>query len=116
MLLLKTRMVGTKQMEDQFNPEVCIMKTKPLNNLKLVAAEKTHVSLGNPTNIDEDGLLMDVDVQPVHGDCPTHGDKCDIIFFFGPEFLKVVNGRAKKCCDCKVCPYVSSLQVCFVFG
>ena len=56
------------------------MQTKPLNNLKLVTAKKAHVSVGNPTNIDEDGLLMDVDVQPVHGDHPTCGDKHDINF------------------------------------
>ena len=34
--------------------------------LKLVTAKKTHVSLGNPTAVDEDGFLIDIDVQSVH--------------------------------------------------
>ena len=34
-----------------------------------------HVSLGNPVAVDTDGLLMDVDVQPVNDSPPTREDK-----------------------------------------
>lgn len=104
-----------KWTEGQLNPEVRIVKLY-LNNLRLVVAKKTRASLGNPTNVDEDGLLMDVDVQPVHeDDAPTREDKRrDVDFFFNSAVVKIVNGHAKKYCSCKYCPWVSSL--CFVFG
>ncbi|KAH9166216.1 hypothetical protein EDB89DRAFT_2063470 [Lactarius sanguifluus] len=55
-------------------------------------AKKSHASLGNPTNVDEDGLLLDVDVQLVHEGVPVHEDKQrDIDNFFGPAILKTVN-------------------------
>ena len=38
----------------------------PFLILKLDAAVKTHAILDNPTNVDEDSLLMDINVQQVH--------------------------------------------------
>jgi hypothetical protein len=43
-----------------------------------IVADKTqnmHASLGNPADIDSDGLLMDVVVQPVNEDMQMHEDK-----------------------------------------
>jgi hypothetical protein len=86
----------------------------PFLILKLDAAVKslkTHATLGNPTDVDEDGLLMDIDVQQVHDDVPTAlGDRrWDIDHFFNPPILKTVNGHVKKYCGCKLCPYVHRL-------
>ena len=74
-------------------------------------SQKTHASLGNPTAVDEEGLLIDVEVQPVNDGVMTHKDtRRDIDTFFSPPFLKAVNGHAKKYCSCKLCLYVPLLD------
>jgi hypothetical protein len=66
-----------------------------------------HALLGNSADIDSDGFLTDVVVQPVNEDTPAYEDKrCDIIQFFHPAVLKDVNGKMKKYSSCKLCPYV----------
>ena len=86
--------------------------------LKLVTAKKTHASLGNPTAVDEDGFLIDIDVQSVH-DSESEGvqtrenKRRDIDTFFSLTFLKTVNGHVKKYCTCKLCPYVSLVRFMF---
>jgi hypothetical protein len=63
--------------------------------------------LGNPADVDSDGFLVDVVVQPVNEDTPAYEDKQrDIVQFFHPAVLKVVNGKMKKYFTCKLCPYV----------
>jgi hypothetical protein len=70
-----------------------------------------HASLGNPTDVDSDGLLTDIVVQPVDDVTPTLEDKRrDIDQFFHPPVLNVVNGRTKKYSCCKLCPYVCLLS------
>lgn len=57
---------------------MCVASKKILRSLLNIVADKTrnaHASLGNPADIDSDGLLMDVVVQPVNEDTQTHEDK-----------------------------------------
>jgi hypothetical protein len=83
--------------------------------LNLVTANRSKATLGNPTDVDEEGLLLDVEVQQVHEDVRTQGDKRrDIDQFFDPAILKTINSKVKKYCSCKLCPYVSPLG--FVFA
>jgi hypothetical protein len=79
-----------------------------------LTAKKTRTSLGNPADIDNEGLLVDVDVQPIHEDVQTREDKRrDIDHFFNPPVSKTVNGNMKKYCSCKLCPYASHLTFLF---
>ena len=62
-------------------------------------------TLGNPVAVDSDGLLMDVDVQPIDDSLPTREDKRqDVDQFFGIAVVKDVNGKSKKYRTCKICP------------
>jgi hypothetical protein len=62
-------------------------------------------TLSNPVAVDADGLLMDVDVQPIDDNQPTREDKRqDVDRFFGIAVVKEVNGKSKKYCTCKLCP------------
>jgi hypothetical protein len=57
---------------------VCVASKKILHSLLNIVADKTqnaHALLGNPADIDSNGLLMDVVVQPVNEDTQTHEDK-----------------------------------------
>jgi hypothetical protein len=65
-------------------------------------------TLGNPVDIDDDGLLVDVDVQSVDDDhrvTVTRVDKRQDVdqFFLGAVF-KDMNGKSKKYRLCKICP------------
>ena len=77
----------------------------PFLILKLDAVIKTHATLGNPTDVDEDSLLMDINVQQVHDDVPMalRDRRWDIDHFFNPPIPKTVNGNVKKYCGCKLC-------------
>jgi hypothetical protein len=76
--------------------------------LNIVTAKRARASLGNPKEVDDEGLLMDVDVQPIEEDVPSREDKRrDIDHFFQSPVEKSVNGKVKKYCICKLCPYVS---------
>jgi hypothetical protein len=60
--------------------------------------------LGNPTAIDADGLLTDVDVQAVGHTLSTREEKQhDVDQFFFPAVTKDVNGKRKRYCVCKLC-------------
>ena len=55
--------------------------------------------------IDEDGLLVDVDVQPIEPPPSTREDKCqDVDCFFHVPTTKVVSGKAKIYRACRLCP------------
>jgi hypothetical protein len=43
--------------------------------LNIVTAKWACASLGNPKEVDNKGLLMDVNVQPIEEDVPSHEDK-----------------------------------------
>ena len=73
----------------------------------IITAKWTHSSLGNPKEVDDEGFLMDVDVQQIDEDVPSREDKRrDVDNFFQPPVEKTVNGKTKKYCICKLCPYV----------
>jgi len=74
-------------------------------NLGVVSAKKKKATLGNPQAVDADGLLMDVDVQPVDDNPSTREDKRqDVDHFFHPAVTKEVKDKIKKYCKCKICP------------
>lgn len=59
-------------------------------------------------DVDEDGILADIDVQPIIDESPTREDRIrDIDQFFSQPFeCTHANGKVKKHRKCKVCPYV----------
>lgn len=65
-------------------------------------------TLGNPVAVDDDGLLVDVEVQEIDiDDAPrtTREDKRqDVDNFFLGAMIKDMNGRSKKYRLCKICP------------
>jgi hypothetical protein len=66
--------------------------------------KKKTATLGNPQAVDEDGLLVDVDVQQVNDHPSTREDKRqDVDQFFHPSVVKDVNGKSKKYRTCKLC-------------
>ena len=57
-------------------------------------------------------MMKDVDVQPIEEDVPSREDKRrDIDHFFQSPIEKSVNGKVKKYCICKLCPYISHTSV-----
>ena len=62
-------------------------------------------TLGNPVAVDDDGLLIDVDVQVVDDNRTTRADKRQDVdeFFLGATF-KDMNGKSRKYRLCKLCP------------
>ena len=61
-------------------------------------------SLGNPVDVDSDGLLIDIDIQPIDDIGQSHEDKRrDINEFFHPAISKVIQGVTKKYSICKLC-------------
>jgi hypothetical protein len=72
---------------------------------EFAASKKTRRSLGNPMDVDSDGLLVDVDVQPIDDSRQSREDKRrDINEFFHPAVAKDIQGIAKKYSTCKLCP------------
>lgn len=93
-------------------PPVCMMFKRIVIILKLnaVIEIQTRTSLGNPKDVDNEGLLVDVNVQPIDEDAPSREEKRrDIDHFFQPPVVKTFNGKMKKYCSCKLCPYVLQL-------
>lgn len=71
----------------------------------VVSSKKKCATLGNPQAIDADGLLVDVDVQPVDDSSLMREERRqDVDHFFHAPFTKIVNGKAKKYRKCKICP------------
>lgn len=74
-------------------------------DITAIPFKKTRASLGNSTEKDNEGSLVDTEVQPGDIDAPTRKDKRrDIDQFFLPAVSKSINGQTKKYCCCKVCP------------
>lgn len=63
-------------------------------------------TLGNPLAVDDDGLLIDVDVQSVDDDHrPTRGEKRqDVDHFFQDAIFKDMKGKSRKYRLCRICP------------
>jgi len=69
-----------------------------------VLGKKKSATLGNPQATDADGLLVDMDVQPVNDNPSTREDKRqDVDNFFRAAVVKGVNGKSKKYRACKLC-------------
>ena len=60
--------------------------------------------LRNPTAVDAEGLLLDVDVQDIDDASLREEKQWDVNEFFEPAVIKEVNGKQKKYCACKLCP------------
>lgn len=55
---------------------------------------------------------MDVDIQKIDENGPSREDKRrDVDHFFKSPVEKSVNGKVKKYCICKLCPYVSTYHI-----
>ena len=55
--------------------------------------------------VDDEGLLLDVDIQPIDKDPPTREDKRrDVDQFFHASVEKESGGKKRKHCVCKLCP------------
>jgi hypothetical protein len=65
-------------------------------------------AIDHDTEVDNDGILADINVQPVTDSGPSREDKTrDIDQFFGNLFERTgTNGSVKKHRKCKVCPSV----------
>ena len=65
-------------------------------------------TLGNPVTVDDDGLLVDVDIQEIDiDDAPrtTREDKRqDVDRFFLGARIRDMNGKSRKYRLCKICP------------
>jgi hypothetical protein len=77
-----------------------------VSDTSIGTGEKKRGTLGNPTTVDADGLLVDVDVQAIDDNLPsTREDKRqDVDQFFDTPVSKNVKGKSKKYCTCKICP------------
>ena len=53
---------------------VCMFQERHNSVLNIVTAKWMHALLGNPKEVDDEGLLMDVNVQPIE-DVPLHKNK-----------------------------------------
>ncbi len=70
----------------------------------IALGNKRRATLGNPTAVNMDGLLVDVDVQSINDSPPTCEDKRkDTDHFFRIAVTKNVNGKSKKYHACKLC-------------
>jgi hypothetical protein len=112
LVLMKTQMAGMKRRERQVKRLVSTWHEMPSFILNTVTAKKTRASLGNPVDVDNEGLLVDIEVQSIEEEAPTRADKRrDIDQFFHPAVSKTTGDKIKKYCTCKLCPYVSHTSV-----
>jgi hypothetical protein len=59
--------------------------------------KKSRATLGNPQAVDADGLLVNVDVQPIDNNSPMREDRQkDVDHFFHTAVIKEVKGKLKK--------------------
>ena len=87
-------------------------------NTSLTGEKKSasRATLGNPQAVDVDGLLMDVNVQPVNDNSSTREDKWqDVDHFFRTAVVKEINSKSKKYRSCKICPCVLALTYYLVY-
>ncbi|KAG6893550.1 hypothetical protein C0993_000858 [Termitomyces sp. T159_Od127] len=68
--------------------------------------KKPHISSGNPTAVDNDGFLANLNVQEIDDETvETCEDKqCDVDQFFHLPVTKKVKQKEKKYRTCKICP------------
>jgi hypothetical protein len=100
--------------EDEPRPGTCLYLSCSCthSDLNFGTAKRPRPSNGNPSELDEEGFLKDLNVQSPKDATPTREDKRrDVDMFFHPPVDKSINGTTKKYCVCKVCPYVHSLYV-----
>jgi hypothetical protein len=109
---MRTQVARMARMKSKCQLHVRIFQERHNPVLNIVTAKWTCASLGNPKEVDDEGLLIDVDVQAINEDGPSREDKRrDIDHFFQSPVEKTVNGKVKKYCICKLCPYVSHTSV-----
>jgi hypothetical protein len=61
--------------------------------------------LGNLVATNEDGFLLNVVVQPINVDKPAREDRRrDVNEFFENPVERLVEGKKKSYCMCKLCP------------
>ena len=80
----------------------------------LVKKHQLQELLGNPSENDDDGFLVDIDVQPINVGtwAPSCKDKWqDIDQFFLSPVEQNINGKMKNYCRCKLCPCVELTSV-----
>ena len=69
----------------------------------IFTGKNKHAILGNPVATNEDGLLIDVDIQSIEDNPVMCEDKRqDVDHFFHNEVVKDVNGKSEKYCACKL--------------
>lgn len=72
--------------------------------LIIVIAKKKHGSLGNLAAVDDEGSLLDVEVQQTDKDPSTREDKRhNVDQFFHTLVEKDIGGKKKMLCACKLC-------------
>jgi hypothetical protein len=92
-------------------PKISLQDVCFLKNLEFiliaVSVKKKHGTLGNPVDVDADNFLLDVDVQSTHEDLGESrvDNHRDVDEFFHAPVMKEMNGKKKKCCTCKLCPW-----------
>ncbi|KAG1879957.1 uncharacterized protein F5891DRAFT_1204322 [Suillus fuscotomentosus] len=97
---------GEERENDEDDEECENARTNPSKR-----ARHQQTTVEDHEDVDEDGILMDIDVQPITDESgPTCEDRTrDIDEFFGKPFERTnTNGIVKKHCKCKVCPYIVS--------
>jgi hypothetical protein len=83
-----------------------LLRSDHVPDTSICIAEKNRGTLGNPTAVDTDGLLVDVDVQALDVNIPSNREdkRQDVDQFFDTAVIKDVKGKSKKYCTCKICP------------
>jgi hypothetical protein len=92
---------------------LCICQCIQFVHLK-TAKRVCQAAVLDQEDVDEDGILADIDVQPITDPGPSREDKtCDLDRFFSKPFERTgANGIVKKHRKCTVCPYVVSPLCC----
>ena len=73
--VMRTKVVRMTWMKSEGQLHVCMFQEKHDSVLNIVTAKQMHASLGNPKEVGDKGLLMDVDVQPIEEAVPSCEDK-----------------------------------------
>jgi len=70
-----------------------------------ITEKKIRASLGNPQQVDEDGFLADIQVQPINKKHTRKEKTTDIEKFFYPAVVEGINsnGEPKSRRGCKLC-------------
>ena len=85
----------------------------------LTLAKKIHISmvLNKPDDLDANGVLVDIDVQPIDGASSSNAGEVDIDqFFSAPIHATGQNGVMKEHQKCKICPSAQILSLIYHIG